>query len=442
VRGVARVSLAPALVAVALAARTAQAEPKAPPPVSGVERPAEEPADPARTALTALLYLPRQTVDLLFVASGSAAGMIQDEQFVPRVAELVDPGPGRIGVFPTAFAETGKPANVGARMIANLGSAATSLRAGYGGPDDVVVAGRIRLSRATPLASNLSIEGSYDRRSDRDYLGVGQDPASDPRNRFASPEGAREALFLERRVRTVTGLGIRPSDDVELFLSTSLTLRRVEDSPDAGPAALSRVFAPGSVPGAFEDARLLYGELALRLDTRASRGRPSPGVLVETYFGAARGVLGDESVFSRIGGRAAWFLPVLKRANILSPKLVLDGVKPFGGLPVSFAELARQPDFRGFDDRRDNVSLVGSLDYRWSFVRYVAARVFFDVATVAPRLPELDLGALRYAAGLGVDVSSNSTELGRVAMSASPDGVRLMLSFGVPTPFGDRQHRD
>jgi hypothetical protein len=107
---------------------------------------------------------------------------------------------------------------------------------------------------------------------------------------------------------------------------------------------------------------------------------------------------------------------------------------------VPFAELPRQPDFRGVDNRRDFVSAVASLDYRWTLMRYLAARLFVDAATVGPRIYELSL-ALRPAVGFGFDVFSRSTQLGSLALALSPDGVRLLMSIGVAGAFGDRQHR-
>jgi len=126
---------------------------------------------------------------------------------------------------------------------------------------------------------------------------------------------------------------------------------------------------------------------------------------------------------------------------VLSPRFALDGMKSLHG-NVPFVELVRQPDFRGFDNRRDYASLVGSLDYRWALMRYIAARLFADLATVAPSVPELKVDDWRFAGGFAFDVYSRSTQLGSLGFAASPEGFRLVLSFGVSAPgFGDRQHR-
>ena len=75
-------------------------------------------------------------------------------------------------------------------------------------------------------------------------------------------------------------------------------------------------------------------------------------------------------------------------------------------------------------------------------MRYLAARLFGDTATVAPRLKSLSFEHLRWDAGFGFDVFSRTTQLGSIAFSGSPDGVRFFFSFGISSGFGDRQHRN
>ncbi|HSN99818.1 MAG TPA: hypothetical protein VLS89_16090 [Candidatus Nanopelagicales bacterium] len=425
----------------------------APPPLTGVERPAIQPTDPARAVASAFLFLPRALIDLLFLASGTAAGLINDEQVVPRVIDLIQPDEGEIGVFPTLFAETGRGRfSVGARMIGNLGRVATGLRAGYGGPDEIVIESRLRISRRDPLPGTISFEAFTDRRTDLEYFGVGQIPTEDPRNRFAPTADAAgaEALYRERRVRYLASIGVRPYPDLEAFFSTSVTRRRTDDPRDAGPAALSRVFQPGTVTGAFTETRFIYTELALRADTRLFRARPSPGLLVEIYGGLSTGIADADADpsdraspiwLARAGGRVAGFIPIIRRTTVLSPKLVLDAVAELDG-PIPFNELPRQPDFRGHDTRRDRVSLVASLDHRWLLLRYLGARLFVDAATVGPSPAELDFAHPRIAAGIGIDVNSASAEIGRAALSFSTEGPRFLLSLGVAPLFGDRQHRE
>ncbi|MFT3773161.1 MAG: hypothetical protein QM820_47885 [Minicystis sp.] len=427
--------------------------------VQGYERPPVEPGDPERRLGSGLLFVPREMVRLLFLAGGVTAGLIRDEQVVPRASELLSPGPGAVSVLPWLFVDTRRRTSVGAQMIASGRESGTRLSFGFGGIHDWGGEGRVRFGFGWPLPFVISLEGLADQRSTLDYLGVGQEPDKDPRNLFRKSAVTREATYFEQRSRVIGSLGARVAPDWEVFFSGSFTQNRVEDSPDGGAATISRVFAPGSVPGAPgfgpgcpakkgalpcpAENRVVYGELALRLDTRPTKAKPSAGVLVETYAGLAQSWAEDASTrFYRVGGRAALFVSILRPTNILSPKIVLDGmVVPGSDRALPFTELVSQPDFRGIDNRFDRLSLVASIDYRFSIVRFLGARLFLDLATVGR-----DIGAMldapkRLAGGFGFDVFSSSTELAQMTMSFSGEGVRAFLTFGVPTLFGDRQHR-
>jgi hypothetical protein len=408
--------------------------------VSGVERQEREPGDFARKVGSIALFLPRAATELFFIASGTAAGLIEEEQVVPRVDEMLNPQPGEVHIFPTAFAETGTGVNVGGRVIGRSQNVASSVRAGYGGSHDLVAESKLRLSVPYPVPSAFSLEALHDERSSLGYLGLGQDPESDARNAFRPTTSARSGSYLEQRERFIASAGIRPLSDLELFVSSSLARRRVLDPADPSADSLADVFLPPSIPGAYATTQIVYSELAIRFDSRLTRGAPDTGFLLETYAGRADGIRETRTRFVRAGGRVAAFLELFAPSNVLSPKLVLDGLAPREGA-VPFNELPRQPDYRGFDNRRDYVSAVGSLDYRWTLMRYLGARLFTDAATVAPRLSELRLEGLRWDAGFGLDVFSRSTELGSLAFSASPEGVRLLILFGVSPTFGDRQHR-
>ena len=124
---------------------------------------------------------------------------------------------------------------------------------------------------------------------------------------------------------------------------------------------------------------------------------------------------------------------------------MFDRLVPLSGLDVPFTQIPRQPDYRGFDTRRDYVSMVASLDYTWQLVPFMGMRAFLDLATTAPSVAAMGLEQIedaRYAAGLGIDFFSDTSEVARLAISTGPEGARLLLSIGVPDTYGDRQHRE
>ncbi len=406
--------------------------------LSGIERPATRGSEPATAVANLMLWPFRLVVDLIFLATGTAGGLLENEQIVPRARDFFFSRGGELGVFPTVFLETGLHPSIGVRLIASVEPYAATVRAGYGGPDDNVVEYRMRLSSRVGFPAVMSLEGYHDRRTGLGYLGVGQTPETDPRNQFRNGPGV--GVFRER---IVAGFGLRPLADVEVLLSSSLTQRYVDDPLDleVGPT-LPQVFFPISIPGAFRTTRIVYSEVALRIDSRISRNGVATGVLLEGYGGTAQGILREPRRFMRTGFQAAAFLPFIRRSTVLSPRIVMDGLISSEDGEVPFRELPGQPSFRGFDNRRDYVSAVASLDYRWYLMRFLAARLFVDVARVSPSVSELRLDNLRWATGLGFDLHTSTSELGRIAVAGSPEGFHFLFTLGVPAGFGDRQHRD
>lgn len=420
-----------------------ESEVKAPPEdVPGIERGGREAGDLSRELAGGLLWLPRQTVELLFFASGNAAGLIDDEQVIPRVEDTLNPPKGELRAFPTLFVETAGPLSVGMRLLARADNFGSTVRFGFGGRRELVAESRLRATLAEPRPIVLGIELLHDVRGSRSYLGVGQDPESDPRNIFRADSTERAAKYEEIRERFISSIGVRPLDDLEFLLSSSITSRHLQDTEDAGERRMSRVFQLDQLPGGLGVRRLTYNEVGLRVDTRKGRNGAHPGIQLETYLGHALGIPPTETSFIRTGGRVATFFEVYKRSNILSPRLVLDTMRPLDNATIPFNELTRQPDFRGFDSRRDFSSLVASLDYRWTVMRYLAARLFTDAAMVAPDLPSLRHQDPRFAAGSSLEFFTRSGSLGSVTTVFSPEGFKLTLSFGVAGGFGDRQHRD
>ena len=187
---------------------------------------------------------------------------------------------------------------------------------------------------------------------------------------------------------------------------------------------------------------MTYTEVAARLDTRVSRGAPATGAMVEAYGGLYKGV--KESDADAVGAGARWaaYIPVYRVTNIISPRIAIDGILPVGDVPLPFNDYVVATDFRGFDARRDKVAMVASLDYRWTLMKFIAARVFGDATNVAPDVQSLGLDKMRFAWGFGLDLHSADAQLGRIAAAFSEGDVRLFFSLGVaPSGFGDRQHR-
>jgi hypothetical protein len=414
--------------------------------VTGVVSPERERADTAREIGNVLLFPPRESLNALFLLTRAATVIADQQQIVPKINDFTREKRGQITIFPTVFFDPGRRPSFGAFMVTGgPGGTSTSVRVGSGGPNEALVDTRVALARAGKLPFSLVGEALYDMRTSLQYLGIGQDPLNDPRNHFRPLTRFTEARFRHQRVRAILSGGIRPTTHTELFLSSSYTTHIVDDSPDDGGMAMNYVFVPGTVPGgpSLHDAgrgHILYNEIAARLDTRDDPGPPNEGAYTEGYIGYGRGVGPDPTQYARFGFRGALFLSVFRKANIVIPKLVVDQLTSLTHAPIPFYELARETDFRGFHTRRDALSTTASIDYRWGFAPQISGRLFVDVNSVGSELAKL--GRPRWAAGFGMDIYASAHDIGAWAFSFSPEGVAFFLSFGVPSSFGDRQHRE
>lgn len=414
--------------------------------VTGIEAPERERSDTLREIGNTLLFPPRESLSVLFMLTRTASVIAEQQQVIPRINDFTREKRGEITIFPTVFFDPGRRPSVGAFMVTGgPGGTSTSVRVGSGGPNEALVETRIALARSGRLPFSLVGETLYDMRTSLQYLGLGQDPEEDPRNHFRPMTRFREARYRHQRLRTILSGGIRPSENTELFLSTSYTTHIIDDSPDDGGRSMNFVFVPGSVPGGptLHDSgrgHIVYSEVAVRHDTREDRGSPKEGAYVEGYIGYAAGVGDDATQYARFGFRGALFLAIYRRTNILSPRLVVDRLAALNKHEIPFYELARESDFRGFHTRRDALSATASVDYRWGFAPQVSGRLFFDMNSVGPEL--VKLGGPRWAVGLGMDIYASAHDIGSWAFSFSQEGVGFFLSFGVPSSFGDRQHRE
>ncbi|HEX7671997.1 MAG TPA: hypothetical protein VF395_20520, partial [Polyangiaceae bacterium] len=308
--------------------------------------------------------------------------------------------------------------------------------------DTFLTEGRLLLSLGERGQSQLVLEGFQQRNTNLRFRGVGPDPSHDPRNAFLPGHVGLAGAFLERRERLILAAASRVAKDVEVLLSSSFQRRQIDDPRGNRGDTLAGTFAPGTVAGAYDGSERFYTEAAVRRDTRAVRGPPAAGLLLEAYVGTSEDARGVYAGALHTGGRIAWFASVVRKTTILNPGFTLDVVEPTGSKSLSFREYAYAAGFRGSDGRVDRVAALAFLDYRWQLVPYVAARLFVDVTTVAPTIASLRTNHLAWAVGGGLDLHSSTTEIGRIGLSYSTDAVQVLFVYGLADRgFGDRQHR-
>jgi len=412
---------------------TAQADEDGPSPIVSAGREA-----PAAEALDVITWAPRWLVGALGKSAVATARFVHDGQLVPRYESQLAPSQDvRVLAFPTLLASTERLLSGGARLIVNSPQADISARIGFGGLHDWEAGTEVRLPilrDVVPVVFGLSLTAANG--TDLEYLGVGQQPADDPRNAYAPGREGETALYDQHRRRVVASVGSRFLDDFQVLVSTSLDHREVTASN------LDEVYRGSTVPRPSSRDWQAYHELTLRHDSRPFLAPPNPGWLAEVFGGVAHEVAGETAPLVRTGGTLALFLPLAYDTNILSPRLVIENVLPLSSMPLSFAELSRPFAHRGEDRRRDRSSWVLGLDYTWPLASFMSGRLFVDTAAVAPGLTEAFRHRPSFAGGLGIDLYSSGYGIGQISAGWSTDGPIASLRIGDPSPWGDRQRRE
>jgi len=185
-----------------------------------------------------------------------------------------------------------------------------------------------------------------------------------------------------------------------------------------GQRSLGEVF-PGeaSAPGQYVDPQNIQGELALLLDRRDHRARPSKGWKAEGFFGYARGTGADGVSFVRYGAEAQGYLPLGGR-HILALRAAGEearsGDTDAAGRAalIKFTELPAiggHSTLRGYLTDRfcDNAVVFWSGEYRYRLSRLVEAACFADFGKVAPRLLDFDWTDLHRSFGAGLRMASD-----------------------------------
>ena len=176
--------------------------------MNGIERPARRGDEAVRTVANAMLWPFRLVIDLIFLATGTAGGLLENEQIVPRARDFFFTRGGELGIFPTVFVETGTNPNIGARLIASIEPYAATVRAG--------LRRARRKCRRSPHAARRFVgtsHGVFARRTPR----LAHRPRL-PRPRPNAPTPIRATSFCSARRRACTANAASASSPASAFV--------------------------------------------------------------------------------------------------------------------------------------------------------------------------------------------------------------------------------
>ncbi|RMH95532.1 MAG: hypothetical protein D6681_12910 [Calditrichaeota bacterium] len=414
--------------------------------IRGLEHPVNHGTPIWGKIYSALLFLPRITLDGLMYSTGYGAHLIDDTRFVEKIQDFLYLYKRRIGFYPIATFSSGTKIATGLTLFYRQRPFGAAVGAYYHGRSlwGVRFNGLYSLRKGDTVWQ-FRFSGKIKKRSDYEFHGLGPNPHQDPRNAFRSG-GKDFGLFAQRLVRIQISLGLRPARRWEIFYTGMYQERRISLPHNPDPANLDQVFDLRQLPGAPGNAprhRQIYQELTVRFDTRKYRGQISPGIRLEGYGGISTGISSSRFRFLRDGVDAALYIPVLKQTRLIVPRIIFDQVinlRPEE--PIPFTEYPRQPAFRGVSTRTllrsDEISLLPSVEYQWPLGFSLRAHLFVDYLIVGDAFSRLTLNDAPYAYGFAIDLHGVDSETARISIANGSEGIRVLFTVGLSHHSSDR----
>lgn len=270
----------------------------------------------------------------------------------------------------------------------------------------------------------LGVEGVYRRHPQDDFYGLGLGTLKENRVNylFEGREVSGRALV---RPRSWMQLGTRIGQ-----INPTLGRGRDERFP-----SVEALFSDATAPGLTAQPDYRYATAFAEADTRDSPGNARSGGQYTIAWSRHADVNADRYSFRTVEAHARHFVPLFDKKRVFAFQAMLVSTTPETGHEVPFYfqptlgganTLRSVADYR-FRDR----SVFGfNVEYRWEAFGALDMALFTDFGTVAPRVSDLDLGALKRGYGIGFRFNTSEAVFFRIDIATGAgEGVRYHFKF-------------
>ncbi|HET9989717.1 MAG TPA: BamA/TamA family outer membrane protein, partial [Kofleriaceae bacterium] len=351
-----------------------------------------------------------------------------------------------IGLYPTGTYASGFGITAGARFVARdlLGEhEAVALQATTGAltGDDYHESALISADTGERLGRlQLGVEGSFDRRPNDPFYGIGNAHVGTPTGLRIDPRDPPVAVSTHYRYqeqRAALFADVQIAGQFHARVSSAIANHGFGRSTDGPP--IDQVFEASGLIGwvGFDTGS---AELELRIDERRRASEWEPADLHgEGWLAAA--ALGRVHRLDN-GGRDFWhgsaevqeFIHLARGPRLLALRARGEAVSgstmdvPFSELPM----LGGGDFLRGYDYGRfrDRIAVLGSAEYLWDLSHWFAAALFVDAGRVYSSVDDVTLSGTRVGFGAALEISKDDAFLFETSISSSIDGgLFLNVSF-------------
>lgn len=406
-----------AIVVALVASRIAAAEPTASPEpdaASGVL--VEAPIDDWMWLPRAALWPVRIATKAVLAPFRGGAWAFERYQVKERIVSLLFSDDGTMGVYPTAFFETGLGLNAGLHFIdGNLAGHGEMLKlgAGYGGDLQQHAEGSLS-SGFLLFPTRIVVSGGYRAWNRYNYFGIGND-ASALQTHFAQRVWSGQ-LEIQR-----------PIGPVVVAAAGDYTQRTFESELD-----------PMTLVGFATGTHAVTAELSISFDTTTfadryiSRANPSSGWCARVFVDATEGLRDDASRYLRYGADVSRYVDLYRGDRVLVLHATYEAVTAsLDQIPVvDLPRLGGGDILRGFhrDRFRDRVAVLASAEYRFPVHDGVTGFLFVDAGEVASA-PSHITTDLHLGYGGGLQLQTHDAYLLRLQLAGSDEGTFFQLAL-------------
>jgi hypothetical protein len=412
--------------------------------IKGIERDEKRSDRFLRGSLNTVLFIPRVAFDIVLRSAGYSTALLDEKNIVKSFENFFYLYERKLGWYPLFNIVTGSPHGFGAAIFYKDNYFGAVFKGAYSNDYIWGLKGDISYTFfKSKYVWKLKLTGRVQNDDNYRFYGIGPNPKTDPRSYFLPGTDQLFGFFFQRRVNIDFNLGVRPSANWEVFLTLFFQKRNILEPRNETPSSIQNVFDVENLPGFRVNSKKIYGELSFVLDTREFLDIIEPGVRSEVYLGLARGTFNDDNRLLRTGVDFSAFIPLIRNNRLFVPRVVFNVTENFEDEPeISFVDYPRQPSFRGVSNRQlyrnDNYSLLTSLEYHWPLTLHVSGILFADHWMISPALPRMSVSNAPRAIGIGINMHTRHTEIGRALLSYGTEGVFAQFSFGFSTLYKDR----
>ncbi len=391
-----------------------------------------------------ILWIPRIPVEIVMQPIRGFLYAQEKYNVADKVKAVFLSEDGKLGLYPTAFTETGFGLNIGARAFVRdlFGQdEKLALRVGFGGRLNRILGFDFDTgNRAGPFSAG--IDARYENRDRDRFFGYGNgdniNPAEldgmlvDPLAPGAPSVSTRYKLDIWRVTPRVA---FRFPHRLRLQLAGGLVHKEFGVTENARgtdvPLEEAYQISGNALPSFVRGTTYGYGELELSYDSRRpydeydAPGIAGTGGLAMGFFGRQHGVKADEPAFFRMGVDLQRYFRLTAGPRVLSLRAYGEMVTGQRD-EIPFSELPRLggPDLlRGYstDRFRDRVITVVQANYLFLIGRQLAGDLFVDAGRVHQSLSKVSLDDMRVGFGIALEAYSVSGLLVRAALTSSID---------------------